>query len=142
MGREERQTALNSIRRLDLKYLLLAVAFPVGIAMMIPLAEYLPAPVQWAAHDFGRFGPPQLGAYFSLPEPWLFLLFFASLCEELIFRGLLQPRFIRRYGLYRGIFLVGIVWAALAYVLFRYWPVRVEDSLEPASELPSLESAG
>lgn len=222
MGWEERKATLNSVRRLDMKYLLLAVAFPVGIAMMIPLAEYLPARVQWAAHDFARFGPPQLRAYFSLPEPWLFLLFLAALCEELIFRGLLQPRFIQRYGAYRGIFLVGIVWAAchffsdfsfshatdlgvlehlsfrvfmgvtlsfvfgwltlrsgsvlpaavahtlynvllyanvqpyfpgknwvwialwaaLAYVLFRYWPVRVEESPEPASELPSLESAG
>ena len=221
MGRNERQTTLCSVRRLTLNYILLAAAFPVGIAMMIPLAGYLPARVQWAAHDFGRSWPPQLGTYFSLPEPWFFLLFFAALCEELIFRGLLQPRFIERYGLYRGIFLVGIVWsafhffsdfsfshatdlgvfehlsfrvficvthsfvfgwltlrsrsilpaavahtlynvllhanvqpyfqgqnwvriaqwAALAYALFRFWPVKIEKSPEPASELPSLESA-
>jgi membrane protease YdiL (CAAX protease family) len=221
MGPEERQTTLSSVRRLDLRYLLLAVAFPVGIYMMIPMGQYLTARAYWAAHDFGRFDAPQFSAYFSLPEPWLFLLFFAALCEELIFRGLLQPRFIPRFGLYRGIFLVGIVWAAfhffsdfsfsratdlgvlehlsfrvficvthsfifgwltlrsgsifpaavahtlynvllhanvepsflgesrvwialwavLAYALFRYWPVRVKDSQEPASELPSLEGA-
>jgi len=38
------------------------------------------------------------------PDPWLSLLFFGALFEEIIFRGLLQPRFIQRYGLYRGIF--------------------------------------
>jgi membrane protease YdiL (CAAX protease family) len=221
MGREERQITLSSVRRLDLNHLLLAVAFPVGIEVMISLAQYLPARVQWAAHEFGRLESPQLGAYFTLPEPWLFLLFFAALCEELIFRGLLQPRFIQRYGIFRGIFFVGVVWAAfhffsdfsfsratdlkvleylsfrlfmcvtlsfvfgwltlrsgsifpasvahtlfnvlipsdlqpfsvgkgvlrvglwvaLAYVLFRYRPVRVKDSPEPASEPQSLESA-
>jgi membrane protease YdiL (CAAX protease family) len=221
MGRDERRTTLGSVRRLGLNYLLFAVAFPVVIAMIIPMAQYLPARVEWAAHDLGRFGPPRIDTYFHFPDLWLFLLFFAALCEELIFRGLLQPRFIQKYGLYRGIFLVGIVWAAfhlfsdfswhatdlgvlehlslrvfmclvhsfvfgwltlrsgsvfpaavahtlynvllpasvqpsfpgqswvrialwavLAFVLFRFWPVRVEEPPEPASALPSLESAG
>lgn len=217
MGREERQQTLSSVRRFGANYFLLAVAFPVGIGTMIPFVEYLPARVEWAAHDFGTYGPPQLGSYFNVPEPWLLLLFFAALFEELIFRGLVQPRFIQRYGLYRGIFLVGIVWAAfhffydfsfsratdlqvlerlgiriftclalsfvfgwftlrsgsilpatvahtlynvslysspqpssaasttirnalwaaLAYLLFRYWPAKTEDSAEPVPELPS-----
>jgi membrane protease YdiL (CAAX protease family) len=148
-------------------------------------------------------------------------MLFAAFCEEIVFRGLLQARFIQRYGLYRAMFLVGIVWAAyhffyefsflrsahvevfeklgfrlfmcvvlsfvfgwltlragsvfpaavalglynvlgksslgppfpgeafvrvalwavLAYVLFRYCPVSVKDSLEPGEKLPSLESA-
>lgn len=34
----------------------------------------------------------------------------------MIFRGLLQRRFVQRYGIYRGIFLVGIVWAAFHFV--------------------------
>lgn len=222
MRREERDTTWNSMRRLGANDILLAVVFPVGIYGALSLAQYLPARMQWAAHEFGKFAPPQLETHFSWPDPWLFLLFFfAALCEELIFRGLLQPRFIQRYGLYRGIFLVGIVWAAfhffsdfsfwlatdvqvierlgsrlflcvtlsfvfgwltlrsksvlpatvahalynvlvtsspqpslagigmarsalwgvLAYILFRYWPVRGEDPLEPPSELLSLENA-
>jgi membrane protease YdiL (CAAX protease family) len=40
---------------------------------------------------------------------------FGTFFEELVFRGLLQPRFIHRYGRYRGIFLVGIVWAAFHF---------------------------
>jgi membrane protease YdiL (CAAX protease family) len=35
--------------------------------------------------------------------------------EEAIFRGLLQTRFIQKYGMYRGMFLVGIVWAAFHF---------------------------
>jgi membrane protease YdiL (CAAX protease family) len=33
----------------------------------------------------------------------------------MIFRGLLQRRFVQRYGIYRGIFFVGIVWAAFHF---------------------------
>lgn len=133
MGREERQQTLGSVRRFGANYFLLAAAFPVGIGMMIPFVEYLSARVGWA-HDFGSYGPPQLGSYFNVPEPWLFLLFFAALFEELIFRGLLQPRFIQRYGLYRGIFLVGIVWAA-----FHFFS---DCSFSRATDLQVLERLG
>jgi len=39
-------------------------------------------------------------------------MFFGAFFEEVVFRGLLQTTFIGRYGLYRGIFLTGIIWAA------------------------------
>jgi membrane protease YdiL (CAAX protease family) len=57
----------------------------------------------------------RFGSYFNVPDIWLLLLFFAAVFEEVIFRGLLQTRFIHRYGLFRGIFLVGIVWAAFHF---------------------------
>jgi len=60
--------------------------------------------------------PPQFGSYFAFPDPWFLLLFFSALFEEMVFRGLLQRRLIQRYGIYRGIFLVGIVWAAFHFV--------------------------
>jgi membrane protease YdiL (CAAX protease family) len=71
--------------------------------------------MQWGVHNFGNVTAPQIGTYFKLPDPWLLLLFFAALSEEIVFRGLLQQRFIQRYGLYRGIFLVGVVWAAFHF---------------------------
>jgi len=221
LWREEKQTIKQSIRWPDAKNLLLAGAFAIGIDVTISIGQYLPERAQWAAHNFRRFGPPMFETYFSSPDPWLFLLLFGALCEEIVFRGLLQARFIQRYGLYRGMFLVGIVWAAyhffadfsfvhptnvevfeklgfrifmcvalsfvlgwltlragsvlpaavahgfynvlsnsslgppfpgealvrvglwavLAYILFRYWPIPEIDSSEPAAELPSLESA-
>jgi membrane protease YdiL (CAAX protease family) len=115
MGREGRETVRSSIRLPDLKWPLLALAFPTGIDVFISAGQYLLDRAQWAAHDFGKFEPPQFGSYFNVPGIWFLLLFFAAFFEEVIFRGLLQTRFIHRYGLYRGIFLVGIVWAAFHF---------------------------
>lgn len=115
MGREGRKSVRNSIRLPDLKWPLLALAFPVGIDVFISAGQYMLHRAQWAARDFGKFAPPQFGSYFNLPDIWLFLLFFSAFFEEVIFRGLLQTRFTHRYGLYRGIFLVGMVWAAFHF---------------------------
>ena len=110
--RKEKETIKRALRVPQPREILLAAAFAIGIDVLISMGQYVPERVQWAAQNFGRLGPPRLEAYFSFPEPWLFLTLFAALCEELIFRGLLQSRLIQRYGLYRGVFLVGIIWAA------------------------------
>jgi membrane protease YdiL (CAAX protease family) len=221
MGSESRQIIWAASRLPDPRYAALGLAIPIGIATFFSTGHYLIDRALWVARDFGKFTPPQFGSYFDLPDPWLFLAFFAALFEEMIFRGLLQRRLIQRYGIYRGIFLVGIVWAAfhfvsdisfsrlsetdvllklgwrtlsclalsyvlgwltlrfgsilpaalahtvynvlvfsgfgqpfpgkatvnvglwavLAWVLFRYWPVGVEELPQPASERPSVESA-
>jgi membrane protease YdiL (CAAX protease family) len=115
MGKDGRATARSSIRLPNLKWPLMAAAFPIGIDIFISFGQYALNRAQWAAGDFGRFEPPQLASYFNAPEVWLLLLFFGAFFEEVIFRGVLQTRFTRRYGLYRGIFLVGIVWAAFHF---------------------------
>jgi membrane protease YdiL (CAAX protease family) len=116
MGRESRQVIRNATELPKPRHVALGLVFPIGIAVLLSTGQYLVDRAQWAAHDFGRFSPPQFGAYFDLPDPWLLLAFFAALFEEVIFRGLLQRRFVERYGIYRGIFLVGIVWAAFHFV--------------------------
>jgi membrane protease YdiL (CAAX protease family) len=115
MGRENRKTVWDSIRWPDRISVLLAVAFPVGAGALISTGHFLIDRALWAARDFGKLSPPEFGGYFEIPNPRLLLLFFAAFSEEIIFRGLLQNRFIRRYGAYRGIFLVGIVWAAFHF---------------------------
>jgi membrane protease YdiL (CAAX protease family) len=110
MGSSRRETLKESLRLPSALYLGLATMFPVILFAMLPLSHYLFDRIHWAAHDFGRFGPPIFQGYFSLPRwPYLFLIL-PALVEEIAWRGYLQPRFISRYGLYRGIFLVGIVW--------------------------------
>jgi membrane protease YdiL (CAAX protease family) len=96
------------------KGFLLGASFAIGIPVLISAGEYLWAGAQFVRHDVGTvvWDP---GTYLYLPEPWLLLLFFPALIEETIFRGFLQPRFTQRYGLYRGIFLVGVVWAAFHF---------------------------
>lgn len=115
VGKKGRATARRSIRLPDVRWPLVALAFPTGIDIFISAGQYMLARGRWAAVDFGKLEAPQFGPYFSVPDTWLLLLFFAAFFEEVIFRGMLQPRFIDRYGLYRGIFLVGIVWAAFHF---------------------------
>lgn len=222
MGPENRQTVQDSIRLPDRTSALLSLIFPVGTAVLISAGHYVVDREVWVAHGFGKFSAPEFGSYFDIPDPYFLLLFFAAFFEEIIFRGLLQKRFIERYGMHRGIFFVGIVWGAFhffsdfsfpratglvvlshswmrlftcvtlsfvlgwltlrsesilpaaaahtlynvvvfsgfappflgknfvqvalwavgAYVLFHFWPVRVQGSLEPSPELSNLGSDG
>jgi membrane protease YdiL (CAAX protease family) len=40
---------------------------------------------------------------------------FAAFAEEIVFRGTLLRPLLRRYGLHRGVFLTGLIWAALHF---------------------------
>jgi membrane protease YdiL (CAAX protease family) len=86
-----------------------AVAFPIAANVVVSVGQYLVDRDLWAAHDFGRFDAPQFASYFGVPNAWLFLMAFAAFFEEMVFRGALQTTFVHRYGVYRGMFLVGIV---------------------------------
>jgi membrane protease YdiL (CAAX protease family) len=115
MGKENRQLVWRVARLTEPRHAALGLSFPIGITVLISTSQYLLARAQWAAHDFGREAPTAFSSFFKLPDPWLYLLIFSALFEEMIFRGLLQRRFIQRYGVRRGIFLVGIVWAAFHF---------------------------
>ena len=88
--------------------------------MFISTGQYLFDRAQWVTHSFGNNFSPAIGTYFDLPDPWLLLAFFPALFEEIVFRGWLQKRFIQRYGVNRGIFLVGIAWAAFHFYSDRH----------------------
>ncbi|PYT64216.1 MAG: hypothetical protein DMG35_01235 [Acidobacteria bacterium] len=95
LGKEGWKNLRRSIRLPKPEYFLVALAFPFAIATFIAVVWHLFPLVQIENQTK------------VLPG-----IFFAAFLEEIIIRGLLQPRFIRSYGLLRGIFLVGIVWAA------------------------------
>jgi membrane protease YdiL (CAAX protease family) len=114
IGRSTAPMLRRALRLPVEKNILLAAAFAIGIPALISAGQYLWERAQFVRHDVGTvIWEP--GSYFHFPEPWLFLLFFPALLEEIIFRGFLQPRLTERYGLYRGIFLVGIVWSAFHF---------------------------
>src|SRR5712691_9538952 len=104
-GRDGRQAAWHSIRAFKPQYALLGASVPIGLSVIISVGNYMFDRFLWA-HGFGASWLPEFRSYFDVPDPWLSLLFFGALFEEIIFRGLLQPRFVQRYGLCRGIFLV------------------------------------
>jgi membrane protease YdiL (CAAX protease family) len=126
IGKSAAPMVRNGLRLPGEKYALLAVLFPIGIPSLIALGQYVGERAQLVRHDVGTV-VWEPGTYFHFPEAWVFLLFFPALLEEIIFRGFLQPRFVQRYGLLRGIFLVGIVWAAfhfpsdMSFSHFGFW---------------------
>jgi membrane protease YdiL (CAAX protease family) len=111
MGTSRRETLKKSLRLPSVIYLGLGILLPILVLSVVPTAQYAFARIQWAAYDFHRFEPPVFLGYFEVRPPWPYLfLVLGALVEEIGWRGYLQPRLISRYGLYRGIFLVGIVW--------------------------------
>jgi membrane protease YdiL (CAAX protease family) len=111
-------------------YLGLGMLLPTIVWAALPTLQYVFDRIHWAAYDFGHLGPPIFSSYFSPLPKWLYLfMFFSALVEEVAWRGYLQPRFITRYGLYRGIFLVGVVWAVFHYPLDSYWRTAFSDVL-------------
>jgi membrane protease YdiL (CAAX protease family) len=90
----------------------LAIVFPVGIAALISVAEFLYDLLRYTVHQSHNVGLPWIGSYFTLPKITMLLLLLSSFGEEVIFRGVLQPRFIRRYGLFGGLVLLSVVFAA------------------------------
>ena len=126
IGRSAAYLLRNALRLPGEKYALLATAFSIGIPALIAAVQLMWERAQWVRHDVGAV-VSEPGTYFAFPDGWSFLLFFPALAEEIIFRGWLQPRFLRAYGLYRGIFLVGIVWSAfhfpfdLSFSHFGFW---------------------
>jgi len=119
-GRDGRQAAWHAIRAFNPQYALFGASVPIGVSVIISAGNYMFDRVLWA-HGLGPSWLPEFRSYFDFPDPWLSLLFFAALFEEIIFRGLLQSRFIQRYGLYRGIFLVGVVWASFHFFSDSYF---------------------
>jgi membrane protease YdiL (CAAX protease family) len=121
MGSSRRETLKQSLPIPPATYLGLGIFLPTVVSTLLPILQYLFDRIHWAAYDFGRLGPPVFSSYFwPLPRWPYFFLILSALVEEIGWRGYLQPRFITRYGLYRGIFLVGIVWAVFHFPLDPY----------------------
>lgn len=116
MGKDARQTLRQTIRWPGQRYLFLAAFLPIALAVLLSLGQYAFDRADWSLGQFDADSRPDFRSYFSTPDNWLLLLFFAAFFEEIIFRGALQPKFIQRYGLHRGIFLIGAVWAAFHFV--------------------------
>lgn len=96
-------------------YLGLGLLIPATLAVIWPLGVFAYDRIHWAATDFGSLDSPELRSYFAFalwPRLWMLI---AALVEEFAWRGFLQPRFIRGYGIARGVFLLGVVWGAFHF---------------------------
>ncbi len=112
IGKETWDDLRRSLRWPPVGSFALSIAFPVGIAMFISAGQFLLGLFRWIAYRSAELPLPRIGGYFTVPSAGLLWWVPVALYEEIIFRGILQPRFIRRYGALRGIFLVGIAFTA------------------------------
>jgi membrane protease YdiL (CAAX protease family) len=93
-------------------YVALSLVIPFGLGASFSVGRYVYDYVYWGAHNYGHFSPPVFTEYFGGLQFSLLWLVFAAFAEEFIFRALIQPRMIQRYGMWRGLFLAIIVWSA------------------------------
>jgi membrane protease YdiL (CAAX protease family) len=94
---------------------MLGTFVPIAVYLVPNFLFYLYDRVHWAAFEFTRFSTPIFSSYFHMPEAYYLLHLPAAAFEEAIWRGYLQPRFVHRFGLLRGIFLLGLVWSAFHF---------------------------
>jgi membrane protease YdiL (CAAX protease family) len=108
IGREVWTDIRRSVRLPRLEGFALAIAIPTGMAVVIALSQYIIDSFR-AAINTEVFHSLNVASYLTFPGAYLFSPPGVEFFEEVTFRGVLQPRFVRRYGVVRGICLVGIV---------------------------------
>jgi len=114
IGKGGRKSLIPRLRLPSIRYLCFGALIPALIAYVWPVASYAYARIYWNAFEH-LYPPPDVGLYFVLPPLSSLGFLVPALVEEIAWRGYLQPRFIRRYGLGRGVFLVGLVWGAFHF---------------------------
>jgi membrane protease YdiL (CAAX protease family) len=112
IGREAWDDFRRSLSWPPVGSFVLSISFPLGIALLLSGGQYLLAILHWIAYRSCGLSVPGIGRYVTAPSAGLLIFLLLALCEEVLFRGILQPQFIRRYGTVRGVFLVGVVFAA------------------------------
>lgn len=114
--REEGRKSLGQmIRPPGSQYLLLGVGFPAVLGSVWTCGLYVHDRIVWAIDGWGKTAVPILSNYFREPGVRSLWYLVPALVEEFAWRGYLQPRFTSRYGLFRGLFLVGVVWGAFHF---------------------------
>jgi membrane protease YdiL (CAAX protease family) len=106
----------TSLRLPSIKFLACGVVFPF-LAISIPcFTRFAMARIHWAALRTGDDVPHALDFLPSIG--WLSLwMILPALVEEMAYRGYLQGRFISQFGVYCGIFLVGLAWGVSHFPL-------------------------
>jgi membrane protease YdiL (CAAX protease family) len=115
LGKDRRAALKGVVRSASPKYFAIAALIPVAIASALPLGLYFVEVNHSAVYGLGQYISPKLSDYIGAPSAALLWFLLPAFVEEIAWRGYLQPRLVRKYGLVRGIFFVGIVWGAFHF---------------------------
>ncbi len=121
LGRQGWRDVRYSLRLPSLLALSLAISFAVGIAAFIYVGQILVHIFDAVADPSQQISLHVMSRFFVVPPAAVFGLLLPAFAEEIIYRGILQPHFVERYGLLRGIILVGIV--------FAFWHLHADFSV-------------
>lgn len=115
IGKEHRSEIRGYFRWPSAKDSFLSVLFPSVVTIIWPVIQFVHNRILWAGDLLNSFVVPHLANYFRAPDIFALHYLPSALMEEIAWRGYLQPRFLRRYGLLRGIIFVGIVWGVFHF---------------------------
>jgi membrane protease YdiL (CAAX protease family) len=127
LGGDRKAKLLHMLRFSSLKSYGLALSLP-AVVIGVPQCIYYCA-VRWMR----GIGEPFAIEWHNLsmiPLSWAVTLVVAALFEEIGWRGYLQPMLVSRFGVRRGILLVGLIWGAF----------HLSDDLSSLAELGSAVS--
>lgn len=115
LGKSGKAEIQRSVQLPEPRHALVAALVSIAVCFSIPAAEFLYDRVHWVEHGFGKIDAPIFSSYIDTTriwDPWLLMLLVGAFAEEIVFRGVLLPRLLERYGLDRGVLLTGLIWAA------------------------------
>jgi membrane protease YdiL (CAAX protease family) len=107
----------RALRLPEPRYAFFGLLVPAVVTIVISSGEFLAARAEWA-HQLVRMMTPEFSQYLALGglHPKSILEFApAAFAEEIVFRGVLLALLTKRYGLHRGVFFVGLIWAAFHF---------------------------
>jgi membrane protease YdiL (CAAX protease family) len=95
----------HAFRLTSARFLGWALATGVIIGFLLPALGYVLERSHWTSLDVAKAYPPQISDLLVSDASWLgaFGLILVAICEEIVVRGMLQPRLTARFGLHGGI---------------------------------------
>ena len=109
LDRDARKIIRESIGVPKYKWTGFALFFPIAVEVLLAIAQHSVDGFRWSPRIVGDLVDESSPGSFA---KMFLVLLLPAFYEEVLCRGVLQKWFVRRYGLYRGIYLVCIVWAA------------------------------
>lgn len=134
IGLDEMTAVWRSVWPAKPAQIILGAFLPVLLATVYEVVQYLPQRIEWATQNFGKMAPPAFHLPIDRFDFWSLLTILGVFAEEFVFRGVLHRWFLERYGMFRGITLVGVLWGAF------HFPVDHYSSLSMAGTVASLFS--
>jgi hypothetical protein len=120
LGKNRRAQLLESARLPPAKFFGLALVLPIAVQWLPHVVAYGIDRAAWAQHWSSIPDAPLPRLYLHVPAigPQLILFAITAALSEWCWRGCMQPQFIRTFGVFRGIFLLGILYGSVQSLLF------------------------